>query len=109
MRRPAALTLAFLLGSACVDEPEAVTGVRTLSDDARVAVLEEMASAPAPDICDLLPPGCGACSVACDWEALEEYVPAGTCAAFVCELVDGRKATFHACHPPDHAPRPEAD
>jgi hypothetical protein len=101
MTRPAALTLAFLLGSACVDEPAVVSGTRTLSDDAHVAIVQEMASAPAPDVCDLLPEGCGACSVACDWEALREFVPVGTCAAFVCELVDGREATFHACHVPD--------
>jgi hypothetical protein len=100
MRRSSALTFAFLLGSACVDEPEVVSGSRTLSDDARASVTAEVASAPAPDICTLLPEG-GACSVACDWEALREYVPVGTCAAFICELVDGRDATFHACHPAD--------
>jgi hypothetical protein len=99
MRGPAAVTLAFLLGSACVDEPEIVSETRTLGDDARVSVVAEMATAPEPDVCDLLPEDAGACSVACDWQALSEYVPTGTCAAFLCELVDGREATFHACHP----------
>jgi hypothetical protein len=99
MTRPAAVTLAFLLGSACVDDAEVVSETRTLSDDARAAVTDEMESAPAPDVCDLLPDDCGACSVACDWSALSEYVPVGTCAVFVCELVDGRKVSFHACHP----------
>jgi hypothetical protein len=99
MRGPAAVTLAFLLGSACVEGPEIVSETRTLGDDARVSVRDEMTTAPEPDVCDLLPVDSGACSVACDWQALSEYVPAGTCAAFVCELVDGREATFHACHP----------
>lgn len=94
------LMLAFLLGSACTDEPEVVGESRTLGDDARATVvIDEMATAAEPDICDLLPDDCGACSVACDWEALVEYVPPGTCAAFICELVDGRDVTFHACHP----------
>lgn len=90
--------LAFLLGSACVDEADLGSESRTLSDDARASVTVEMATAPEPDVCDLLP-DCGVCSVVCDWEALIEYVPPGTCVAFLCELTDGREATFHACHP----------
>lgn len=99
MSHASPLMFAFLCGSACVDEPGLVSESRTLSDDARATVIiDQMATADEPDICDLLP-DCGACSVACDWEALIEYVPPGTCAAFVCELMDGRDATFHACHP----------
>ncbi len=100
MSHASPLMLAFLVGSACVDEPEVVSESRTLSDDARAVVVKgEMATAPEPDICDLLADDCGACSVACDWEALIEYVPPGTCVAFICELVDGRHVTVHACHP----------
>jgi hypothetical protein len=91
--------LAILLGAGCVDEPEVVNVSRTLGEVARVPVIDEMTTDPEPDVCDLLPEDAGVCSVACDWEAVIEYVPVGTCAAFVCELVDGRDLTFHACHP----------
>jgi hypothetical protein len=99
MRPCSPLMLAFLLGSACVDEADVVSEPRTLSDDARVSVTVEMATDSEPDVCDLLADCDGACSVACDWEALVEYVPPGTCVAFICDLVDGRKVSFHACHP----------
>ena len=61
----------------------------------------EHVQGPAPSVCDLLP--CeGPCSLACDREALiDQYVPAGFCISFFCELTDGRVMVLDACHPPD--------
>jgi hypothetical protein len=89
--------LVFLFGSACAAEEDVVIEVRTLSDDARVLDVTAVKPGAEPDVCDLLP-SCGPCSVACDPDALAEYIPAGTCAAFLCHLIDGRRATFHVCH-----------
>jgi len=99
MRSSSPLILVYLLGSGCVDEPDLVSVSRTLGDDARVPVIGEMATAPEPDVCDLLPADSGVCSGACDWEAVIQCVAGGTGCAFVCELVDGRDLTFHACRP----------
>jgi hypothetical protein len=98
MRKSAAVLAAVLGSSACASEPEGVAERVGTSAEARAVVVDEMAPE-TWDVCDLLPDDCGACSVACDWEALREYVPPGTCAAFVCDLVDGTQAIFHACHP----------
>lgn len=90
--------IALLCGSACVDDEALASGERTLSDDARAIIISDMNLGAEPDLCELLPT-CGICSVACDPDALAEHVPPGTCAAFVCELTDGRQVSFHACHP----------
>ena len=94
--------IAWLCGSACVASEAndvLVSEGRTLGDDAAHAyVVSDMNIAEEPGICDLLP-SCGVCSVACDHDALIEHVPPGTCAAFFCELTDGREVSFHACHP----------
>ena len=50
------------------------------------------------DFCALLPPD-PPCSLACDPDALSDFVPAGTCAAFLCPLSDGTQFAVHACHP----------
>lgn len=101
MMRASAVLALFLCGSACTDEPdvpETVAERHTPGDEGRALIDDEM-SPGTTDVCRLLPPDDGACSVACDWEALREFVPVGTCAAFVCDLVDGSTAIFHACHP----------
>lgn len=50
------------------------------------------------DICEHLPCD-GACSLACDYDALvDQYVPPNTCASFVCELDDGRTIGLDACN-----------
>jgi hypothetical protein len=97
MARISGVMFAFLCATACVAEEELDDGTRALSDNARVDDVDTFAPAEEPDVCDLLPE-CGPCSMACDPDALAELIPAGTCAAFLCELVDGRRVTFHACH-----------
>jgi hypothetical protein len=97
MERISGVILAFLCGAACVAEEDLHDEVRTPSDDARVLDVNAIQTGAEPDVCELLP-HCGPCSVACDLEALSAFVPPGTCAAFACVLVDGRRATFHACH-----------
>ena len=93
-----ALLVVQLWGSACTDEDTSVAERHTPGEEGRALIADEM-SPGTDDVCRLLPPDDGACSDACDWEALREYVPEGTCAAFVCDLIDGRQAIFHCCHP----------
>lgn len=47
-------------------------------------------------VCSLLPSE-GACSLACDAEALAQLIPAGTCMTFVCELADGNVLLAGGC------------
>ena len=54
--------------------------------------------APETDVCALLPLD-GACSLACDYDALvQQYVQKGSCATFFCRLSDGRSIVVDACH-----------
>lgn len=98
---------ALLCGSACVDvsEPDVMgdRGTHAMLVDEASAIAETGDGDGQPhEICGLLPPD-GACSLACDPEALsEQYVPPGVCVAFVCTLTDGRSINVHACHPGDH-------
>lgn len=89
--------VALLCGSACLVPDDAASDVSTPGEGAHIVVTAGM-DADDDDVCALLP-ACGPCSVACDAAALADYIPPGTCAAFVCELTDGRRMTFHACHP----------
>ena len=99
-RTLAALTV-LSFGSACVatgdtdDEPQPPGDYAHASTHAVVELGD-----PESDICAHLPPS-GACSKLCDREALLEYVPAGSCAVFHCELTDGRVVGVHACRPED--------
>lgn len=63
-----------------------------------------------PGLCRLLP-SCGPCSLACEPEKLaEEYVPEGTCALFLCTLIDRRQIEVDACNVGDGcAARPAED
>jgi hypothetical protein len=97
MTRIPAVIFALLCGSSCVADVEHASEDRTLSDDARADAARLLSAPDEPDICGLLPE-CGPCADACDPDALEQHLPPGTCAAFVCELTDGRVLTVHACH-----------
>ena len=102
MRQSSVALAVLLCGSACTEAPEGVAERLDESLRASVgaqAVIVDEISPGSSDVCDLLPDDCGPCAVACDFEALREFVPVGTCAAFLCELVDGTRVTFHACHP----------
>jgi len=85
----------------CVDEEASVAPSPTLvSDEARLDVHSMSMETSQADVCSLLPCD-GACSLACDYDALvDQYVPKGSCVTFVCELTDGRKIIVDACHPP---------
>lgn len=98
MRTIHTVILGLLCGSACATDGD-LTGEDHAADDGTRADAPHHRSPGAdPDVCDLLP-SAGPCAVACDPVALAAYLPPGTCGAFVCELVDGREASFHTCHP----------
>ncbi len=92
------IAIACLIASACAvadeDEP---TEDGPLREVAQVVTDAQHERIPI-DVCEVLPPS-GACSAACDHDALAEYVPTGACASFYCELTDGRHLVVHACHP----------
>ncbi|MDB4960184.1 MAG: hypothetical protein JWP01_183 [Myxococcales bacterium] len=53
----------------------------------------------APEGCELVVATEGACSLACDPDAaLAEFVPAGTCTMFECDLSDGTTIHVGGCH-----------
>ena len=95
--------IAALVGSGCAtadDEP--LDGLHPpQAESADVTEALALPLSVEEDLCDALPAD-GPCSLACDLDALtQEYVPAGTCAAFACTLTDGRMITLHACRLPD--------
>lgn len=90
--------VALLCGTACVDADDDASDASTPSDHAHAFALSGLGPGDDNDVCGLLP-ACGPCAVACDLAALSSFVPAGTCAAIVCDLTDGRQVTFHACNP----------
>ncbi len=92
------LLVALLSGSACVEVDEAVQPDAPLSDQAQQVSSAHMDDEDEADVCDVLPID-GACSYACDFAMLASFVPAGTCAVFRCELLDGRTVSVHACRP----------
>jgi hypothetical protein len=49
------------------------------------------------DFCDHLPTD-GACAFACDVEALEQYIPAGSCVLMTCTLDTGETFKTGGCH-----------
>lgn len=110
-----AASLVLAGASACVAE---VTGdlpsdstARRFDDDVplRATLTPDVPDDPqTPEDPDDTPPvGCdatveetGACSIACNMDAvIDQYVPAGTCVAFVCDLVDGSTIQIGGCKP----------
>ena len=88
-------------GDPNVTEPDGTSVGEQPSLGALSSAPGELAQGREPSICDALPCD-GPCSLACDREELvTEYVPAGTCISFYCELTDGRPFVLDACHPPD--------
>lgn len=96
------LLVALLSGSACVAVDEPVDPGATLGDQAQLvtSAQRDMDGEEEADVCDVLPVD-GPCSHACDLATLVTFVPAGTCAVFRCDLLDGRGISVHACHPDD--------
>lgn len=107
MRTARYLVALLLCGSACAVDDDAPGPTDTVSPDEPPLtdkfIDSHVTASPTEgnSICDALPPD-GPCSLACDAEALaEQYVPAGTCAAYLCTLTDGREVPVHACHAND--------
>ncbi len=90
--------VALLSGSACVAAEEPVDPGATLGDQAQQVSSAHIDDEEHSDICGVLPVD-GPCSHACDFATLSSFVPAGTCAVFRCDLVDGRTISVHACRP----------
>ncbi len=97
MRLPWLTSVAWTAGFACADV-ETEVSVDDLRGETAHLVMDGTCETPVADVCDVLPAE-GPCAAGCDREALITHVPAGTCAAFYCELTDGRTAVFHACRP----------
>jgi hypothetical protein len=99
--RPLVLVM-LVSGSACVEGNEPVDPGATLGDQAQLvtSAQRDMDGEEEPTICDVLPQD-GPCSHACDFATLSSFVPAGTCAVFHCDLLDGREISIHACRPGD--------
>jgi hypothetical protein len=91
--------VALLSGSACVAVEEPAAPGATLGDQAQLvtSAQRDMEEEEA-DVCAVLPVD-GPCSHACDFVTLVSFVPAGTCAVFRCDLLDGREIAVHACRP----------
>jgi hypothetical protein len=69
------------------DDPADVLG-----EDLSLAVAAE--SSPS---CAMLPDDGSACAHACDPDALQGFIPPGTCATFECELTDGTVIRVGGC------------
>ena len=100
------ILVALLASAGCLDGGPYETGPggtstgEQPSTGARFAP-KELAQGPQPSVCDVLPPS-GPCSLVCDRDELvTEYVPAGTCVSFYCELTDGHVLVLDACRPPE--------
>ncbi len=88
--------LVILLAGSCADGETDRTHPVVVGEGAQLSTLA--VSDGSDDLCELLPCD-GPCSLACDHDALvEQYVPDGTCASFVCELTDGRTVVLDACN-----------
>ena len=65
-------------------------------------VITQLARQPDPEegksVCEMLPPGDGACAHACDADALLAFIPPGTCVTFVCTLLDGSEYVTGGCN-----------
>jgi hypothetical protein len=62
---------------------------------------EELAiEAPPPkNGCDDFIAVTGPCSVACDPDALQQFIPKGTCVTFRCDRIDGTFGKYGGCRP----------
>ena len=95
------LAVALLMASACVGEDgNDVDDTAPVDDDGHTSISSSVAAPEsAYDVCEHLPAE-PPCSLICDHEALENYVPESSCAVFVCVLTDGLQVSVHACHAP---------
>lgn len=69
--------------------PDLPTTARRLNDDP---------TDPSLDVCTLLPDDDGACTLACDPDALAAFIPAGTCVTFSCTLTNGKPYRTGGCN-----------
>lgn len=96
--------LVLFAGCVDVDTDSIEPGSTSTGEQPSIGALfahDDLVQGPQPSVCDVLPCD-GPCSLACDRDELvEQYVPAGTCVSFYCELTDGRVMVLDACHAPD--------
>lgn len=96
---------ASLLLAACLDSTTESTPIDTDNGSAAVPTVlardnagkadEEGADV---DVCGMLPANDGACSVACDLEAVMAFIPKGACAVIPCTATDGTRFNTGGCH-----------
>lgn len=60
--------------------------------------LDDEPDDPNLEVCALLPDGDGACTHACDPDALAAFIPQGTCVTFSCTLTNGRPYRTGGCN-----------
>jgi len=105
----------FAATSACVAEvtgdPPSDDSARRFNDDVPLSALRspdvpdddrpetpEIPEDEPPQGCEATVETTGACSLACNVDALiEQFVPAGTCVLFTCELIDGNTLSIGGC------------
>jgi hypothetical protein len=69
------------------------------SDNDEIDRIEHPTFAAEPSQCAMLPTDDSACAHACDANALEAFIPAGTCVIFDCPLNDGTSIRVGGCRP----------
>lgn len=95
------LAIALLLAACVADDGSDSEDPAPIGDDGHVTISASVATPAEPeyDVCEHLPAD-PPCSLICDHDALDDYVPENVCAVFVCVLTDGNQVSVHACHPP---------
>ena len=97
-----AITASLLL-AACLDSTTESDPVDTDNGGAGVPTVLTRDNAgeagdDSSDICSKLPADAGACSVACEPEAVMAFIPQDTCAVIRCTLTDGTPFSTGGCH-----------
>jgi hypothetical protein len=65
----------------------------------RMPAQREIPEDTGPEDCELVSAVDGACSLACDPDAvIAQFVPEGTCTMFECDLTDGTTINVGGCH-----------
>jgi hypothetical protein len=92
------LLLLALVFTGCVDDATPTEPHRTIQIDERV--IAEGYTSEAVELCSTVVATEGPCAVACDPEAVMEFVRPGTCMLFVCRLEDDTGAiNLGGCKP----------
>jgi hypothetical protein len=79
-----------------IDELELELGDEDTQTRERAGADQEKFDTSLP-LCERIVETEGACAVACDEEALQEYIPQGACVLYPCTLDDGRRISVGGC------------